>query len=59
VQTILAADFGGAPKHGPAAAGEQRRSCITSERMLEEMSVAVDTQLEEGIPKTVDWFREN
>jgi len=54
-----AADFDGAPTHGPAQAGEQRRSCITSERMLEEMSVAVDTPLSEGIPVTVEWFREN
>lgn len=54
-----AAGFDGAPRHGPAAPGEQRRSCITSERMLEEMSVAVDTRLEVGIPKTVDWFRKN
>ena len=52
-----AADFDGAPTHGPAQAGEQRRSCITSERMLEEMSVAVDTPLSEGIPATVKWFR--
>jgi UDP-glucose 4-epimerase len=54
-----AADFDGAPTHGPAAAGEQRRSCISSERMLEELSVAVDTPLSDGIPITVDWFREN
>jgi UDP-glucose 4-epimerase len=54
-----AADFDGAPKHGPAAAGEQRRSCISSERMLEELSVAVDTPLTDGIAKTVAWFREN
>jgi UDP-glucose 4-epimerase len=54
-----AADFDGAPTHGPAQAGEQRRSSITSERMLEEMSVAVDTPLSEGIPATVAWFREN
>jgi UDP-glucose 4-epimerase len=54
-----AADFDGAPTHGPAQAGEQRRSCISSERMLEEMSVAVDTPLSEGIPATVEWFREN
>jgi len=52
-----AADFDGAPTHGPAQAGEQRRSCISSERMLEEMSVAVDTPLSEGIPATVEWFR--
>jgi len=54
-----AANHGGAPKHGPAAAGEQRRSCISSERMLEELSVAVDTPLTEGIAKTVAWFREH
>jgi UDP-glucose 4-epimerase len=54
-----AADFDGAPTHGPAQAGEQRRSCISSERMLEEMSVAVDTPLSDGIPATVEWFREN
>ncbi len=54
-----AAEFDGAPTHGPAQAGEQRRSCISSERMLEELSIAVDTPLSDGIPITVDWFREN
>ena len=54
-----ATDFDGAPKHGPAAPGEQRRSCISSERMLEELSVAIDTPLTEGIATTVAWFREN
>jgi UDP-glucose 4-epimerase len=54
-----AADFDGAPTHGPAQAGEQRRSCISSERMLEELSIAVDTPLSDGIPITVDWFRGN
>jgi UDP-glucose 4-epimerase len=54
-----AAEFDSAPKHGPAAAGEQRRSCISSERLLEELSVATDTPLSEGIPATVDWFRES
>ena len=52
-----AADYDAAPSHGPGMPGEQRRSCITSERLLEEMSVAVDTPLAEGIPATVDWFR--
>ena len=52
-----AVGFDGAPTHGPAAAGEQRRSCITSERMLEELSVAVDTPLSDGIPATVEWFK--
>jgi UDP-glucose 4-epimerase len=37
----------------------QRRSCISSERMLEELSVAVDSPLSDGIKATVDWFREN
>jgi len=38
-------------------AGEQQRSSISSERLLEELSVAVDTPLSKGIPATVDWFR--
>jgi UDP-glucose 4-epimerase len=54
-----AANFDGAPTHGPAAAGEQRRSCISAERMLEELSVAIDTPLSDGISETVAWFREN
>ena len=52
-----AADYDAAPTHGPAMAGEQRRSNISSERLLEELSVAVDTPLATGIPATVDWFR--
>jgi UDP-glucose 4-epimerase len=52
-----AANYDAAPNHGPGMPGEQRRSCITSERLLEEMSVAVDTPLAVGIPTTVDWFR--
>ena len=54
-----AANYDAAPAHGPAMAGEQRRSCISSERLLEELSVAVDTPLAKGIPTTIDWFREN
>ncbi len=53
-----AANYDPAPNHGPGMPGEQRRSCITSERLLEEMSVAVDTPLALGIPATVNWFRE-
>jgi UDP-glucose 4-epimerase len=52
-----AAEYGHAPAHGPGMPGEQRRSCISSERLLEELSVAVDTPFEEGIRSTVDWFR--
>jgi UDP-glucose 4-epimerase len=54
-----AAGFDEAPTHGPAAAGEQRRSCISSERLLEELSIAMDTPLSDGIARTVEWFREN
>ena len=54
-----AAGYISAPAHGPAMAGEQQRSSISSERLLEELSVAVDTPLAKGIPATVDWFREN
>ena len=54
-----AAGIDSAPAHGPGMAGEQRRSCITSERMLEELSVAPDTPLAVGIPSTVEWFRNN
>lgn len=52
-----ASDSDSAPSHGPGMAGEQRRSCIASERLLEELSVAVDTPLEVGIPATVEWFK--
>lgn len=53
-----AAAYDAAPNHGPGMPGEQRRSSISSERLLEELSVAVDTPLEVGIPATVDWFRQ-
>lgn len=53
-----AAGIEAAPAHGPGMAGEQRRSCITSQRLLDEMGVAVGTALSEGIPVTVDWFRQ-
>ena len=52
-----AADYDAAPSYGPAMPGEQRRSCIASERLLEELSVAVDTRLGDGIQTTVEWFR--
>ncbi len=51
-----AAEFGEAPAHGPGMPGEQRRSCISSDLLLEELSVAVQTPLAEGIPTTVQWF---
>ncbi len=50
------AEYDEAPQHGPGMPGEQRRSCISSDLLLEELSVAVDTPLTEGIPATVQWF---
>ena len=51
-----AVNYDDAPAHGPGMPGEQRRSCISSLRLLEELSVAVDTPLREGIQNTVAWF---
>ncbi len=52
-----AADIAAKPTHGPGMAGEQRRSCITSKLLLDELGAAVNTTLSDGIPATVDWFR--
>jgi UDP-glucose 4-epimerase len=52
-----AAEYDAAPSHGPAMPGEQRRSCISSQSLLEELSVAVDTPLSDGIAATVKWFK--
>jgi UDP-glucose 4-epimerase len=45
--------------HGPAMPGEQRRSCITSGRLVRELGVTVETPLSRGIAETVAWFRES
>jgi UDP-glucose 4-epimerase len=44
------------PAHGPAKAGEQRRSVITSELLGGELGVRVGTMLEDGLKKTAAWF---
>jgi UDP-glucose 4-epimerase len=54
-----AVEYDAAPGHGPGMPGEQRRSCISSLRLLEELSVAIDTPLRDGIRKTVAWFRDH
>jgi UDP-glucose 4-epimerase len=45
--------------HGPAKAGEQMRSCITSGLIEEELGLRVGTPFDEGIRMTADWFRQN
>ncbi len=46
-------------KHGPAAAGEQMRSVITSEKMFKKFGWKPSTKLEDGLKITVDFFRKN
>jgi len=52
-----ALDGGPDPVHGPAAAGEQRRSCISPARLERELGVRVATTLAEGLAETAAWFR--
>ncbi len=44
-------------KHGPAAPGEQMRSVITSDKLFNTFKWRPSTPLEEGLQKTVDFFR--
>ena len=44
-------------KHGPAAAGEQMRSVITSDKLFNTFNWKPSTTLQEGLQKTVDFFR--
>ena len=46
-------------KHGPAAPGEQMRSVITSEKIFKKFNWKPSTNLEEGLRKTVEFFRQN
>ncbi|OGY44952.1 MAG: UDP-glucose 4-epimerase [Candidatus Buchananbacteria bacterium RIFCSPHIGHO2_02_FULL_38_8] len=43
--------------HGPAKAGEQQKSCIDFARAKKELGWQPEVTLEEGIKKTVDWFK--
>lgn len=44
------------PIHGPEKPGEQRRSCISSQRLLAEVGVAPQVPLEEGLKLTAEAF---
>jgi UDP-glucose 4-epimerase len=44
--------------HGPAKAGEQRRSAVDSSRLRRELGVPVPLPLAEGLARTAAWFRE-
>lgn len=43
--------------HGPAKAGEQQRSVITSEKMFRAFGWRPRTSLDDGLRLTADWFR--
>jgi len=44
--------------HGPAAAGEQMRSVITSDKLFKRFNWRPATPIEEGLKKTVEFFKE-
>lgn len=46
-------------KHGPAAAGEQLRSVITSDKLFNKFGWRPSTKLENGLEATIDFFRTN
>jgi UDP-glucose 4-epimerase len=46
-------------KHGPAAAGEQMRSVITSEKLFEKFNWKPSTKLIDGLMETVEYFKKN
>jgi len=45
-------------EHGPAKPGEQRRSVIDGSRLRREFDVSEPLDLESGLRRTADWFRE-
>ncbi len=45
-------------KHGPAAPGEQMRSVITSDKLFKKFNWRPSTPIEEGLKKTVEFFKE-
>lgn len=44
-------------KHGPAAPGEQMRSVISSSKILKKLGWKPSTSLDEGLQKTVEFFK--
>ncbi|NMC64203.1 MAG: NAD-dependent epimerase/dehydratase family protein [SAR324 cluster bacterium] len=59
VYRLIAAGVGSTivPKHGPVKAGEQRRSSISSKFAGSVFGWKANTELEQGIKETVEWFK--
>jgi UDP-glucose 4-epimerase len=55
---IECAGTGPEPTHGPARPGEQRTSALDSGLIADKLGWRAQVQLEEGIRRTVSWFRE-
>ena len=57
-QIRTAVGIGPPADHGPAQAGEQLRSCITSGLIESELGLRIGTPFDQGIQLTADWFKE-
>ena len=53
-----AAGYGKPIGHGPAAAGEQRRSCVDPRAALASLAWEPQVPLHEGLLRTAEWFRQ-
>ncbi len=47
------------PRHAAARAGEQQRSCLDPSRAARDLGWEPWTTIDEGLVRTIDWFREN
>ena len=57
-QIAAAAGVRAPAEHGPARPGEQRRSCVATDHIRQDFGWAPRVSLAEGIPLTVDYFRQ-
>ena len=54
---VAATGFGGQPRHGPAAPGEQLRSCVDPRLAKKVLNWHPEVDLKSGLEETVDYFR--